>query len=56
MSQQMLIVEGEERIAHWVQSYFERAGFQTRVTGNSATGVGGWCMPLRLTNAGWTMG
>lgn len=39
MSQQVLIVEDEERIAHWVQSYFARAGFQTLVTGNGATGL-----------------
>lgn len=39
MSRQVLIVEDEERIAHWVQSYFERSGFQTLVTGNGASGL-----------------
>lgn len=39
MTQLILIVEDEERIAHWVQSYFERAGFQTLVTGNGCTGL-----------------
>jgi len=39
MSQQVLIIEDEERIAHWVQSYFARAGFQTLVTGNGTTGL-----------------
>lgn len=39
MSQLILIVEDEARIAHWVQSYFERAGFQTLVTGDGAVGL-----------------
>lgn len=39
MSQLILIVEDETRIAHWVQSYFERAGFQTLVTGDGAAGL-----------------
>lgn len=39
MNQLVLIVEDEERIAHWVQSYLERAGFETLVTGNGQTGL-----------------
>ena len=29
MTQNVLIIEDEERIAHWVRSYFEEAGFET---------------------------
>ncbi len=38
-SQTILIIEDEERIAHWVQSYFERAGFQTLVARNGLCGL-----------------
>ncbi|MDM8564950.1 response regulator transcription factor [Candidatus Halobeggiatoa sp. HSG11] len=37
--QTILIIEDEERIAHWVQSYFRRAGFQTQVARNGHTGL-----------------
>jgi DNA-binding response OmpR family regulator len=39
MLQTILIIEDEERIAHWVQSYFERAGFQTLVARDGLTGL-----------------
>ena len=39
MTQTVLIVEDETRIAHWVQSYFERVGFQTLVTADGAEGL-----------------
>jgi DNA-binding response OmpR family regulator len=39
ISQTILIIEDEERIAHWVQSYFERASFQTLVARNGRTGL-----------------
>lgn len=38
-SQTILIIEDEERIAHWVQSYFNRAGFQTMVTRDGCSGL-----------------
>lgn len=38
-SQTILIIEDEERIAHWVKSYFERAGFQAMVAHNGHTGL-----------------
>ncbi|MCP4693796.1 MAG: response regulator transcription factor, partial [Desulfobacterales bacterium] len=37
--QTILIIEDEERIAHWVQSYFKRAGFQTMVARDGPTGL-----------------
>lgn len=39
MSQTILIVEDEERIAHWVRTYFERAGFRALVAGDGPTGL-----------------
>ncbi len=39
MVQKVLIVEDEERIAHWVRSYFERAGFTAVVTDNGRTAL-----------------
>ena len=39
MSQTVLIVEDEERIAHWVRSYFEQAGFQALVAADGKTGL-----------------
>ena len=39
MDQTVLIVEDETRIAHWVQSYFEQAGFQTLVTADGYEGL-----------------
>ncbi|MBN1937936.1 MAG: response regulator transcription factor [Anaerolineae bacterium] len=39
MSQTILIVEDEERIAHWVRAYFERAGFRTLVAGDGPRGL-----------------
>ena len=39
MDQTVLIVEDEERIAHWVKSYFEQAGFKTLVTANGYEGL-----------------
>lgn len=39
MMQKILIIEDEERIAHWVQSYFDRAGFETVVARNGRCGV-----------------
>ncbi|VAW31033.1 Phosphate regulon transcriptional regulatory protein PhoB (SphR) [hydrothermal vent metagenome] len=39
MDQTILIVEDETRIAHWVQSYFEQAGFKTLVTADGAEGL-----------------
>lgn len=37
--QTILIVEDEERIAHWVKSYFERAGFRAVVAHDGKTGL-----------------
>ena len=34
----VLIIEDEKRIAHWIQTYFERDGFQTVVTHNGREG------------------
>jgi DNA-binding response OmpR family regulator len=39
MDQTILIIEDEERLAHWVQTYFERAGFNTLITANGLTGL-----------------
>jgi len=39
ITQTILIIEDEERIAHWVQSYFERAGFETLVARNGRSGL-----------------
>ncbi len=39
MSQKILIIEDEERIAHWVRFYFEQAGFTAVVTDNGRTGL-----------------
>ncbi|MCP5095367.1 MAG: response regulator transcription factor [Chloroflexi bacterium] len=39
MTQTVLIIEDEKRIAHWVQTYFERAGFETAVTHDGLTGL-----------------
>ena len=36
MSQTILIVEDEKRIAHWVKRYFERAGFSTEIAYDGA--------------------
>ena len=37
--QTVLIVEDEERIAHWVRSYFEQAGFTAVVTDNGRSAL-----------------
>ena len=39
MGQTVLIIEDEERIAHWVRSYFEQAGFRVWVEGNGRSGL-----------------
>lgn len=39
MSLKVLIIEDEKRIAHWVQTYFERDGFETVVVGNGRIGL-----------------
>ncbi|MEM7532838.1 MAG: response regulator transcription factor [Chloroflexota bacterium] len=39
MSGTILIVEDEERIAHWVKMYFERAGFTAEVAHDGLTGL-----------------
>lgn len=39
MSLKVLIIEDEKRIAHWVQTYFERDGFETMVVGNGRIGL-----------------
>jgi two-component system alkaline phosphatase synthesis response regulator PhoP len=39
MSKRILIVEDEKKIAHWVRTYFERAGFQVLVAYDGPTGL-----------------
>ena len=39
MQQTILIVEDEKRIAHWVRSYFEQAGFTAVVTDNGRSAI-----------------
>jgi len=39
MSQTILIIEDEERIAHWIQAYFEKAGYETLVAQDGDTGL-----------------
>jgi DNA-binding response OmpR family regulator len=39
MSQRILIVEDEKKIAHWVRTYFEQAGFQVIVAYDGPTGL-----------------
>ncbi|MGB1252382.1 MAG: response regulator transcription factor [Candidatus Promineifilaceae bacterium] len=39
MSDTILIIEDEKRIAEWTQRYFERAGFQTLVAHDGITGL-----------------
>ena len=39
MSKRVLIVEDEARIAHWVSTYFERAGYRTLVAADGASGL-----------------
>ncbi|MFN8458967.1 MAG: response regulator transcription factor [Anaerolineae bacterium] len=39
MSQTILIIEDEARIAHWVQTYFEKAGFCTLLAADGVTGL-----------------
>jgi len=39
MARTILIVEDEERIAHWVQTYFEQAGFRALVAGDGPAGL-----------------
>ena len=39
MSQKILIVEDEERIAHWTQRYFEKAGFTVSVAPDGKQGL-----------------
>ena len=39
MSQTILIIEDEKRIAHWVKTYFERAGFSTEIAYDGKTGL-----------------
>lgn len=39
MSHKILIVEDEERIAHWVDNYFQRAGYETAVVHDGRSGL-----------------
>lgn len=39
MNHTILIIEDEERIAHWVKVYFERAGFAAEVAHDGGTGL-----------------
>ncbi len=39
MSQTILVVEDEERIAHWVRTYFEQAGFRALVAADGQSGL-----------------
>jgi two-component system alkaline phosphatase synthesis response regulator PhoP len=39
MSQRVLVVEDEKKIAHWVRTYFEQAGFQVMVAYDGPTGL-----------------
>ena len=39
MPQRVLIVEDEKKIAHWVRTYFEQAGFEVRVAYDGPTGL-----------------
>ncbi|MEM7119544.1 MAG: response regulator transcription factor [Chloroflexota bacterium] len=39
MTQKVLIIEDEERIAHWVKSYFEQARFTALVAHDGQTGL-----------------
>lgn len=39
MAHKVLIIEDEERIAHWVESYFQRAGYETVVADNGRSGL-----------------
>jgi len=39
VSQRILIVEDEKKIAHWVRTYFEQAGFQVQVAYDGPTGL-----------------
>ena len=39
MTLKVLIIEDEKRIAHWVQTYFERDGFEAVVAGNGRLGL-----------------
>ncbi|MDM8529010.1 response regulator transcription factor [Anaerolineales bacterium HSG24] len=39
MEQTVLIVEDEERIAHWIQAYFEKEGYKTIMAQDGDTGL-----------------
>jgi DNA-binding response OmpR family regulator len=39
LKRKVLVIEDESRIAHWVQSYFERAGYEVVVAGDGVTGL-----------------
>jgi len=39
MAQLVLIVEDESKIARWVETYFQQAGFRTLVAGDGKTGL-----------------
>ncbi len=39
MSQTILVVEDEQRIAHWVRTYVEKAGFRVLVAADGPTGL-----------------
>ncbi len=39
MTQYILIVEDEKKIAHWVRTYFEQAGFQTSLAYDGPSGL-----------------
>ncbi len=39
MTDKVLIIEDEKRIAHWVQKYFEKAGFETAVSHDGLSGL-----------------
>ena len=37
--QNILIIEDEKRIAHWVKTYFERAGYSAEVAHDGKVGL-----------------
>jgi DNA-binding response OmpR family regulator len=39
LKRKVLVIEDESRIAHWVQSYFERAGYEVVVAGDGLIGL-----------------
>ena len=39
MSKRILIIEDDERIAHWISTYLERSGFQTTIRHDGQSGL-----------------